>query len=487
MATFKITRKTANGEEEVKFPMSVIEGLEETLRGSRLKDLADTTWIIPSGWSAEAGLAMPFVNYEVNVNDNPTAWECSQIAIGFEVAGNGSGIMPAVVDEVTFAFKADSIVLKTSAVTGYSVTPDDSLKITFKSGATTNTDLVNWVYTYGELYEEPIDLSIYQTREDENLNTESKEIVDAINEIYAMVNSTGEDVTDLLDTTWILNDTIPKYSATVNVTFVSGGNTYSAFKLMDANNQLVIMYDSTLVYYNGAWVDAKYQTVTFTGGDTTNSTLIDVMCENGKMQSEASNLATVDKVEAIYTVQPTNVVYDEYDGVTYELGYDMLNKLATKSYSSGNMQMRLPITEGENVTFTVEDGFIKINAKGGGSSENVVSKFTISTEPSTTVIDIINAIQNAGGNIGEWNVIVLKGYIIDTLGLQISHYGSDVYNIKGVNLTDMTTVSNIMSWSGISLGQFQVMFKDGSVPYCDETMEGQVLKVVNGVPTWTTL
>lgn len=136
---------------------------------------------------------------------------------------------------------------------------------------------------------------------------------------------------------------------------------------------------------------------------------------------------------------------------------------------------------------TVDYVDTKIAESGGssGGGSNVVSKYTIETSPSTTVIDMINAIQNEGGNIGAWNVIVLTGYISDTFGLQMAHYGGSVYNINGVNLNSMTTVSNVNAWDGVSLGAFQVMFRP-PLPYYDESNEGQVLKVVNGVPTWVT-
>lgn len=125
------------------------------------------------------------------------------------------------------------------------------------------------------------------------------------------------------------------------------------------------------------------------------------------------------------------------------------------------------------------------DGKDGEDGGNYVSKFTIATDVSTTVIDVINAIQNAGGNIGEWNVIVLTGYITETWGLQISHYGSTVYNIHGVNLDNMKTVSSTTSWSGVTLGSFQVMFKS-AIPYCDASNAGQFLRVdTDGNPTWS--
>jgi hypothetical protein len=199
------------------------------------------------------------------------------------------------------------------------------------------------------------------------------------------------------------------------------------------------------------------------------------------------NLATVDKVKSIDTwYKGVSELYAD-NGICWREGFAFYSgyELEDEEISNGDIYHRIPIVAGNGIEFENDGQLITINATGGGN-ENVVSKYTIETSPSTTVIDIINAIQNAGGNIGEWNVIVLTGDITETYGLQMAHYGGTVYNINGVNLSHLTTVSNVNAWDGVSLGAFQVMFKP-PLPYYDESNEGQVLKIVNGVPTWVTL
>lgn len=178
------------------------------------------------------------------------------------------------------------------------------------------------------------------------------------------------------------------------------------------------------------------------------------------------------------------------DGIVYDGTFWAYTGEADKDVLEIPTTVRIPIVEGENVTFEVDNKnqVVKINAIGGEiDTSKFVSKYTIETGASTTVLDVINAIQNAGGNIGEWNVIVLTGYITETWGLQISHYGSTVYNIQGVNLNNMKTVSSTTSWSGVTLGSFQVMFKS-AIPYCDASNAGQFLRVdANGNPAWSAI
>lgn len=194
---------------------------------------------------------------------------------------------------------------------------------------------------------------------------------------------------------------------------------------------------------------------------------------------------TFDKIQNIYDMEST-IEIDPEEGV-----YEWSDRYFTDGEDGNILHISeatkiYPFVAGDNVTFThdTENQVVKINAAGGEiDASKFVSKYTIETDASTTVLDVINAIQNAGGNIGEWNVIVLTGYITETWGLQISHHGSTVYSIQGVNLNNMKTVSNTASWSGVSLGSFQTMFKP-AIPYCNSSNEDQFLRVVSGAPAW---
>lgn len=198
---------------------------------------------------------------------------------------------------------------------------------------------------------------------------------------------------------------------------------------------------------------------------------------------------TFDKIQNIYDMEST-IEIDPERGV-----YEWSDRYFTDGEDDNTLHISAvtkiyPFVAGDNVTFThdTENQVVKINAAGGEiDTSKFVSKYNIETSPSTTVLDVINAIENAGGTLNEWNVIVLTGYIAETWGLQISHYGSTVYNIQGVNLNNMKTVSSTTSWSSVTLGSFQVMFKS-AIPYCDASNAGQFLRVdANGNPAWSAI
>lgn len=115
-----------------------------------------------------------------------------------------------------------------------------------------------------------------------------------------------------------------------------------------------------------------------------------------------------------------------------------------------------------------------------------VSMITVPTEGSTTVINMINAVRDSGADISDWNIIKLRGYITETYGLQISHYGGGVYHIEGVDLNDMGVMSNTTDWTGITLGAFQTMFSavqkatDYGLQTTDQTIVGAINEVNSG-------
>jgi hypothetical protein len=203
---------------------------------------------------------------------------------------------------------------------------------------------------------------------------------------------------------------------------------------------------------------------------------------------DLNTLPTVDKVKSIDTwSEGVSELTTDDDGISWRDGFAFNNapELEGDNIAYGDIHHRIPIVAGNGVEFENDGNVVKINATGGGS-ENVVSKFTVPTETSTTVVDMVTAIQNASGNIGEWNIINLTGHTTATFGLMISNYGGTVYNIQGTNLVDMTVISNTRDWSGVTLGAFTTMFQP-VLPPCDDNNNEQFLVVVNGVPTWTTV
>lgn len=144
--------------------------------------------------------------------------------------------------------------------------------------------------------------------------------------------------------------------------------------------------------------------------------------------------------------------------------------------------------EDEGKALVVQDGglvFQPVEGGGGsGSSDNAVFKVTIPTTPSTTVIDMVTAMQNAGGKFGEWNVINLTGYTTETLGLQIESYGGTIYGIQGVNLSNMYVITNACDWTGITISELMKKFNP-ALPTYNSDNEGHFLRIVDGNVTWS--
>ena len=293
-----------------------------------------------------------------------------------------------------------------------------------------------------------------------DLKTESKEIVGAINELNekALVNADN-----------ILLS---------NVSYVSYEGAEDG-----------IVYDGTFWAYTGEFekdileIPTSVRIPIAAGENVT----FEIDEENRVVKINATGGSeTFDKIQNIYDMEST-IEIDPEEGV-----YEWSDRYFTDGEDDNTLHTSAvtkiyPFVAGDNVTFThdTENQVVKINAAGGEiDTSKFVSKFTIVTKDSTTVLDVINAIENAGGNLEEWNVIVLTGHVTETWGLQISHIARPVYSIQGVNLNNMKTVSNTTSWSGVSLGSFQTMFKS-AIPYCDASNAGQFLRVdTNGQPAW---
>lgn len=452
---------------------------------SKVTDLTGTTWDIPVGWTATAGYGSFSVNYDFSLNDAYHYTDLTSLQIGYTF----DDVAPTAVDSGNLIFpvqQADNIIFtKTTDVAyrGYSTIP---FSITFTGGTdVTNTDLISWLYANGELHKGEIDLSAYQTKTDESLVTLSKEIVGAINEVEQSVANAHSELQ-------LIQDGYEKVGH-ANLADELTGQTN-----LETTSKEVI---GAINEVNQGVTDAKGELQLIQDGYTKvgHSEIADKLVGQANLETETKEIVgainevngkTIDKIALIdaWAGEKKELLVEGIEGgINWTEEFTLYDK-NQNPLSSGEMALRVPLVAGENVTFEIdEDGLVvKINATGGGGSENVVSKFTIPTEASTTVVDMIIAIQNAGGNISEWNIINLTGYTTATFGLMISNYGGTVYNIQGTNLVDMTVISNTQDWSGVTLGAFTTMFQP-VLPPCDANNEGQFLMVVGGVPTWTTV
>lgn len=130
-------------------------------------------------------------------------------------------------------------------------------------------------------------------------------------------------VSDLTNTTWVINDTEqflsdePTVVFTANITFTSNGNTYTSLHTtytQSVTDDYTIYYNNTLVadfVYDegwGWWEDQAYRTIEITGGtDVTNATLISWLEANAIQQAEPTGT-----VLKIYNNDERATAYDIY-------------------------------------------------------------------------------------------------------------------------------------------------------------------------------
>lgn len=183
------------------------------------------------------------------------------------------------------------------------------------------------------------------------------------------------------------------------------------------------------------------------------------------LYSDVSGLATIDKVASIDTWTGDVYELETGEGISWREGFEMTDD-EDSSLASGEIYHRVPIVAGNNVEFEVdeENQVVKINATGGnGSSVGVPSyTFTVTTEEET-VLDLINYLIEQGMVLGTWFVVNIPDLEPSgaSLGLIISNYHSDMYNIAGINLkTGMATNNTHDRWEEKTLQDLLDMFKE---------------------------
>lgn len=102
----------------------------------------------------------------------------------------------------------------------------------------------------------------------------------------------ADTVTDLTNTTWVLNSNI-SFAYWVNrwyINFTSNNTNYTEFYMGD-DEEMWIYYSNNQVYYRG-WVNDVYKTISITGGtDVTNANLISFL-QNNATQQEPTPIGT---------------------------------------------------------------------------------------------------------------------------------------------------------------------------------------------------
>lgn len=106
-------------------------------------DLKGKTYNIPSGWGASATYGQFSVNCDIVVDG--TTLTKTRLSLGFTIKGTIKSILG-----LTNSIVADN-GSSLGAVDGYVINNTKGFTITFNDGNTTNTSLIDWVTTWGEL------------------------------------------------------------------------------------------------------------------------------------------------------------------------------------------------------------------------------------------------------------------------------------------------------------------------------------------------
>ena len=117
------------------------------------------------------------------------------------------------------------------------------------------------------------------------------------------------------------------------------------------------------------------------------------------------------------------------DGIYIGANIDIVDS-SYSNYASGSFNYKLPIVAGENITFGKDEvnDVVTINATGGGT-DNTILKVMVVTSYPTLMSDIITAIENAGGNISDFNYVSLTGYSKGLFLMQFRSMGS-IYQVN---------------------------------------------------------
>ena len=180
-----------------------------------------------------------------------------------------------------------------------------------------------------------------------------------------------------------------------------------------------------------------------------------------------------------YTVSDYSVCYYDSDGNAYVV----CDTMDAVWYNDASRTIFITTQPSDKEFIT----WLKENATKQVEEPPYVKKIKVEFTGSGTVADLINSMIEAGYELGQFAIFEFSGANNGTYGLTINHYGGNVYNIGGTDFsTFYSMANNVTDWSTVNVWSFLGMFQP-PIPYCDDSNNGQVLKVVNGVPTWTDL
>ena len=153
--------------------------------------------------------------------------------------------------------------------------------------------------------------------------------------------------------------------------------------------------------------------------------------------------ATVDKIKKV-TVLTRETIDPESDDVGIYWTEDVIfNGEKSNTLAKATISQHVPIAAGDNVTLTVDEEaqVIKINAEGGGGSENSVLSVSVSTGYMSYMSEIISAIQAVGGDIGKLTFVTLSGFATGDLLIRFANRGGSRYKVECINIVDLVQIN----------------------------------------------
>ena len=319
----------------------------------------------------------------------------------------------------------------------------------------------------------------YQTKTDDTLETESKEIVGAINEINNTIGKVNGG--DGMVGTWVFNDelnfeNIDTEDATYEIKFTCNSISYEAMYFMLGDVYYCVINDNSNhnAYINNEWIDEVYKTITITeeppaevgtwikanakkqgGLDTTSKTIVGAINEINSKINESGGANGLE----IVTTTGTGTAYEATIGGITELkagvNFIMIPH-ETSSYAVptlnvnelGAKSIRRKTSDGKVIATVSSYNFFTKDKPYRLMYDGAYWMVMDYSKPSATDLDgniPINKIATSGSNAGK----VLT-----------------------------TNESGIPEWQEPSGGV------TSTLPSCDSSNNGQFLRVVDGVPAW---
>lgn len=255
-------------------------------------------------------------------------------------------------------------------------------------------------------------------------------------------------VSDLTNTTWLLNSTLIEYDdyyyydAEFFINFNSNGNSYNIFefyKNTDDYNFNNLIYSSNVYVYdflNNTWTNQAYRTIEITGGtDATNSTLISWLEANATQQESGGDTSTSNgKIGDLSIIKKhfgdLEVIKEVLNGATiYEAvkTYTITSTITNGSYTgdstitntasvtiSANTGYSLPSTisvSGATYTYDSTTGVVSLSSP---TSNVTIEATCVASYPSKS--DIVT--MNLDGTNRQYRVLKnVSGSVFEVLGM----------------------------------------------------------------------